>query len=347
MYPCMGSTGSIEQSARFVSKNWMAFVLVANVVLCLFPLVSAKAGDMEKGFLFVYPEPADASVEVADIEEEYFPGIALEPGAYRVKVEKDGYVACEQTIQIEPKRSFDFFAELKKAARFIDRETGMEFVRIPGGCFDMGCGKGARDCQSDEVPTRKVCVKEFWMGKYEVTQGVWEKIMEKNPSKFKKGPNYPVEQVSWSQAVEFVSKLKIAGGFKARLPSEAEWEYAARDGGRGHEFAGGGDVSLVGWYQGNSEESTHPAGLKKANGFGLHDMSGNVWEWCQDAYHNDAYQKDPKAGPAEDAGPVLFRVRRGGSWICEKPKLRCLFRGRYPPEMTFESNGLRVVLEAE
>ncbi|MFO8086034.1 MAG: SUMF1/EgtB/PvdO family nonheme iron enzyme [Desulfobacterales bacterium] len=298
------------------------------------------------GVLFVYSEPTDATIEVLEIDEVYFPGIALEPGAYTVRISKSGYEQYRKKIYIESREIYDLFVELKKSSQWTDPETGIELVWIPEGCFKMGCGSWAFDCEADEIPDHKVCVNGFWMSKYEITQDVWEKIMGENPSRFQKGNNYPVEHVSWSKAREFVSKLKIAGGYIVRLPTEAEWEYAARGGDKNQIYAGGNDLSTLGWYQSNSQGSTHPVGEKKANFFGLYDMSGNVWEWCQDIYLKDAYNQYQVENAVEEVQSV-FRVRRGGSWDSGKNHLRSLFRGRYPPDLQFESNGLRIVVDPD
>jgi formylglycine-generating enzyme required for sulfatase activity len=312
----------------------------------LFPLFPCHAQLLENGFLFVYPEPADALVKISELDMDYFPGMSLKPGSYLIHVEKVGYETYEKRIYIESTELFDLFVELKKSAQWTDPETGMEFVWIPGGCFQMGCGQWGGECESDELPEHNVCVKGFWIGKYEVTQGIWEKIMGDNPSKFQNGVDYPVEQVSWNSALEFMEKLKFDDGYTPRLPTEAEWEYAARGGGRMEVYAGGNNVSILGWYGGNSAGSTQPVGKKMPNAYGLHDMSGNVWEWCQDIYLQDAYGKSRENNPA-GMDQSVFRVRRGGSWDSDQRHLRTLFRGRYPADLQFESNGFRVVLESD
>jgi formylglycine-generating enzyme required for sulfatase activity len=335
-----------KQLLSIKSKFPLLIILFLATHAILFPLFPCHAQPLENGLLFVYPEPADAAVKISDFDMDYSPGITLKPGTYLIQVEKAGYETYEKRIYIESREHFDLFVELKKSARWTDPETGMEFVWIPEGCFEMGCGQWDGDCESDEVPVRTVCLRGFWMGKYEVTQGIWKKIMGNNPSRFQNGDNYPVEHVSWKQAQEFVKKLKIDGGYTVRLPTEAEWEYAARGGGRMEIYAGGNDLSILGWYEGNSEGSTHPVGKKMPNAYGLHDMSGNVWEWCEDIYLQDAYGKSAENNPAGTDRPV-FRVRRGGSWDSEQRRLRSLFRGRYPVDLQFESNGIRIVLEAD
>ena len=152
----------------------------------------------------------------------------------------------------------------------------------------------------------------FWIGKYTVTQGQWQKVMGNNPSGFKKGDNYPVETVSWDDAKEFIRKLNGKSGYTFRLPTEAEWEYAARSGGKAEKYAGGNDIDAVAWYVANSGRSTHPVGTKAPNGLGIYDMSGNVWQWCEDKYDAEAYKKHQRNNPISSSGGSL-KVLRGGS----------------------------------
>jgi formylglycine-generating enzyme required for sulfatase activity len=189
--------------------------------------------------------------------------------------------------------------------------TSMEFVRIPAGEFQMGCSPGDTACDADEKPAHRVQItKAFEMGKYEVTQAQWEAVMGTNPSKFK-GADRPVESVSWDDAQEFLKRLNARqDGYRYRLPTEAEWEYAARVGSSEKQT---GPLDAVAWYDGNSGNQTHPIGQKQANGWGLYDMQGNVWEWCQDFYDENYYQSSPAQDP-QGPSSRLGRVLRGGSW---------------------------------
>jgi formylglycine-generating enzyme required for sulfatase activity len=216
-------------------------------------------------------------------------------------------------------------AEVKKDA-WTDPATDMEFVWVPGAGAQMGCGSWTSDCGSDESPVHEVCVDGFWLGKTEVTQGQWVKVMGSNPSNFQKGDNYPVEQVSWKDAKEYIRKLNGLGSAKFRLPSEAEWEYAARSGGKPEKYSGANDVDAVAWYESNSGNSTHPVKTKKANGLGLYDMSGNVWEWCEDVYIRDIYSKSANSkNPIYTSGGTE-RVIRGGGWNFLPDSVRCAVR---------------------
>jgi formylglycine-generating enzyme required for sulfatase activity len=227
---------------------------------------------------------------------------------------------------------------------YTDPTTGMEFVLVKGGCYQMGdsfdevaFGEG----DDDEKPIHEVCVDDFYIGKYEVTQGEWQKVFEKNPSEFKKGDRYPVEQVNWNDAQNFIRKL----GGKYRLPTEAEWEYAARSGGKKEKYAGGDSPDVVAWHESNSGGSTHPVGQKQANGLGLYDMSGNVWEWCQDwfdkEYYTETSRNNPQ-GPSEGSN----RVRRGGSWSYGLDLARAANRHGNWPEYRSHDLGFRLILSA-
>ena len=196
-------------------------------------------------------------------------------------------------------------------------KSKFNLISVPGGCFRMGSNSG----DSDEKPVHEVCLDGFQMGKYEVTQKQWRLVMGSNPSKFSGCDECPVEQVSWDEVQEFIRKV----GNGVRLPTEAEWEYACRSGGKDQEYAGGSDVGSVGWYDDNSGSKTHPVGGKAANGLGLYDMSGNVWEWVQDVYASDAYGEHARKNPIYD-GSGSFRVSRGGSWGNNAGFLRCADR---------------------
>lgn len=219
-----------------------------------------------------------------------------------------------------------------------DPVTQMEFVWVPGGSFEMGCGSWTSDCADNEKPVHTVRLSGFWLGKFEVTQGQWKRVMGSNPSYFKKGKNYPVEQVSWNDVKEFITKLNAQGSAKFRLPTEAEWEYAARSGGRPEKYAGGNDIDRVAWYTTNSGDSTHAVGTKAPNGLGLYDMSGNVVEWCEDAFGGlfSSYQ-DPV--PTDDWS---HRVGRGGSWSSGPRFVRSADRGGVSPGSRFFILGFRL-----
>ena len=227
-----------------------------------------------------------------------------------------------------------------------DPVTGMEFVFVKGGCFRMGDTFG--DGFPAERPVHEVCVDDFWMGKYEVTQAQWERVMGNNPSDFKKGGNNPVETVNWDDAHSFIEKLSTVSKKRYRLPTEAEWEYAARSGGKAEKWAGTSEQKALGefaWYDANSEMQTHPVGQKKPNGLGLYDMSGNVSEWCKDWYDKEYYAKSPKDNPK---GPEKgqYRVIRGGAWLFDAINARVSDRVRFNASSRTYGIGFRLVFSS-
>jgi len=206
--------------------------------------------------------------------------------------------------------------------------TGMEFVWVPGGAYVMGCGNWTSDCANDEKPVHEVYVDGFWMGKTEVTQGQWKRVMGDNPAEFKKGDNYPVEQVTWSDVNKFIEKFSFLrkGAYGFRLPTEAEWEYACRSGGKPEKYAGGSDLYQVAWCGGNSNLSTHAVATKAPNGLGLFDMNGNVYEWCEDTYKGWSYSKHERNNPLFKDRESATGVYRGGSWKAKPKEARCAAR---------------------
>ncbi|MEZ4888810.1 MAG: SUMF1/EgtB/PvdO family nonheme iron enzyme [Chitinophagales bacterium] len=203
-------------------------------------------------------------------------------------------------------------------------------VTVSGGTFQMGSNDG----QDDEKPVHPVTLSTFQMGKYEVTQAQWEAVMGSNPSQKSAGcDNCPVESVSWNDAQDFIKKLNQLTGKRFRLPTEAEWEFAARGGtkSRNYTYSGSNSIDEVAWYGDNSGSKTHPVGGKKANELGLYDMSGNVWEWCNDWYDENYYSSSPSSNPK---GPATggVRVLRGGSWNNKPLNCRSADRFWFNPE---------------
>lgn len=223
-----------------------------------------------------------------------------------------------------------------------DPVTGMEFMKVPGGTFMMGDIFG--DGEEDEMPVHEVLLDSFYIGKYPVTQGEWKKVIGSPPAKFQKGDNYPIEIVSWDDIQNFIRKLTEMnrGKYHFRLPTEAEWEYAARSGGKEERYAGGDDIDAVAWYEKNSD-STHPVGRKVPNGLGIHDMTGNVWERCEDWYGE--YPPGPVRNPT---GPSSgsSRVRRGGSWNSSAESCRLASRCRCSTDSLILYLGIRLAISA-
>jgi formylglycine-generating enzyme required for sulfatase activity len=222
-----------------------------------------------------------------------------------------------------------------------DKAANIEMVPILGGCYQMGDTFG--NGRTNETPVHEVCVGDFYLGKYEVTQGQWKAIMGNSPASFRNGDNYPVDNVSWNDAQEFIRKLNKKTGKKYRLTTEEEWEYAARSGGNKEKWAGTSNESELGdyaWYNKNSGNEPHPVGEKRPNGLGLYDMSGNVWEWCQNIFSWDAYKHDSQKNPiVEGSGG---RVLRGGSWGHGTWNVRVTDRNSLTPETRYVYCGFRI-----
>ena len=252
---------------------------------------------------------------------------------------------------IDNKEEFQIFPDLPKT----------EMVFVQGGTFTMGCtDEQGSDCESNEKPAHQVTLSDYYIGKYEVTQGLWKKVMGSNPSRFINcGDDCPVEMVSWDDCQEFMSKLNQLTGKRFRLPTEAEWEYAAR-GGRDvarnvqqTKYAGSNELDEVAWYPRNSDVNysggyevngrnlgTHPVGIKKPNALGIYDMSGNVSEWCND-WHG-AYSIISQTNP-QGVNSGAKRVLRGGGWFFSTWGLRVSYRGYGSiPSFILHYGGLRL-----
>ena len=212
--------------------------------------------------------------------------------------------------------------------------TGMEFLPVPAGCFQMGVNSG----ELDAMPLHQVCLDAFFIGKYEVTQGQWARIMGDQPSFFNScGKNCPVDNVSWRDAQDFISILNRLNGKNYRLLTEAEWEYACRSGGKTERFCGGLDVDTAAWYDRNSNSKPHPVGEKRPNGLGIYDMSGNVWEWVSDLYQSPLLNQNIDGVLAENR-----RVMRGGSWYNDAKNVSSSLRAGDLPESRSINLGFRI-----
>ncbi len=231
----------------------------------------------------------------------------------------------------------------------------MKMIWVEGGDFLMGCtSEQGGDCGSDEQNVRRVTVDGYYIGMLEVTQEQWEKVVGTNiyqqkskaggSSTYGVGPTYPMYYVSWEEAMEFCRLLSQKTGKTYTLPTEAQWEYAARGGKNpdGTKYSGSNMIDVVGWYSDNSGSSTHPCGTKRANSLGIYDMSGNVWEWCKDWYANSyvSYDTNNPVGPSSG----FNRVNRGGGWGSTASGCRVADRSYYSPDDRRGNLGFRVVL---
>ena len=212
--------------------------------------------------------------------------------------------------------------------------AGVSFtmVFVEGGTFTMGAtSEQGSEAYGDEKPTHSVTLSSYYIGETEVTQALWQAVMGNNPSYFK-GDNLPVERVSYNDVKEFITKLNQKTGKTFRLPTEAEWEYAARGGkeSKGYKYSGSDNIDDVAWYYENSNNKTHPVKTKRPNELGIYDMSGNVWEWCSDWYGK--YTSEAQTNPQGPSGGSN-RVSRGGSWIINARY--CRASNRYFDDLSF------------
>ncbi|MGM9795318.1 MAG: formylglycine-generating enzyme family protein [Candidatus Aphodosoma sp.] len=232
--------------------------------------------------------------------------------------------------------------------KFSVGDVQFTMVYVEGGTFTMGATtEHTTEADSDERPTHKVTLSDYYIGETEVTQALWNAVMGTNPSYFA-GNNNPVEQVSYTDCIEFINKLNemFSGqlnGMKFALPTEAQWEFAARGGNksRGYKYSGSSFIGDVAWDGNNSDSKTHPVAQKKPNELGLYDMSGNVWEWCRDWY--GSYSSSPQINPM---GPTSgsYRVFRGGSWYFNASSCRVSYRGSGYPSYRYNYLGFRLAL---
>ncbi|MCG2761527.1 MAG: SUMF1/EgtB/PvdO family nonheme iron enzyme [Candidatus Delongbacteria bacterium] len=299
--------------------------------------------------------PDDAGMYLWETGEEKYIGLGnkifpnLPAGNYKLKVSRKGYKSQTEEIILADKAIERKSFILKKGA-----DVGGEYILVKGGKFGMGS-----NVNFDEKPIHGVTVSDYYIGKYEVTQAEWDLVLKNNPSNFR-GDSLPVESVSWYDAVEFCNKLSAFEGLQKcysisgknikcdfgakgyRLPTEAEWEYAARSGNnvKIYNYCGSDSIPEVAEYEGNNNESTKPVGGKKACDLGIFDMTGNVEEWCWDWY--DPYPNNQQNNPTgPDKGFV--RIVRGGSWYTNEIFCRVRFRNLYNPDESYFYLGFRVV----
>lgn len=216
-----------------------------------------------------------------------------------------------------------------------------KFVYVAPGTFTMGATSEQENPESDETAHQVTLTNGYYIGQTEVTQALWKAVMGSNPSYFK-GDNLPVEQVSWNDCQDFIDRLSDMTGQRFRLPTEAEWEYAARGGNqsRGRQYSGAYSLDNCAWYTDNSGSKTHSVATKQANELGIYDMSGNVWEWCQDWY--GSYSSNAVTNPTGPASGSC-RVHRGGSWRSDARRCRVALRNGYTPGNRYNNLGLRLV----
>ncbi len=307
------------------------------------------------GSISVASEPTDAKWYFDDKPQGNTPGTLknIEKGKHTIKITKADHIDWAGIVEIQPDGTETVKAKLdrippKSGDSYRDPVTGMMFTWVEGGCYQMGSPANEPGRNADEGPVHEACVKGFWMGIYEVTQEEWKKVVGGNPAFFNKGGDYPVENVSWSGVQSFIQRLNQQVEAVAkdsppfRLPTEAEWEFAARGRGGSQVFAGSNQVNAVAWYKNNSKRTTHPVGKKLPNEKGLYDMSGNVYEWVADVYVEDAYGKHAKNSPVISSGGSE-RVCRGGSWFHTEEECRSAARGKFSADTPNTYVGFRLV----
>jgi len=256
------------------------------------------------------------------------------------------------------KGDIDSFRENIMGIRtYKDKLTGMEFVYVKGGCFSMGDQFGEGD--KDEGPAHEVCVDDLYVAKFEVTQGIWEKIMGSNPSHYKTGDNYPVDSVSWDDTQNFIKRLRQTSGNKYRLPTEAEWEFTAKCGGQNLRYSGFSEQNEAqlfanvcdincrfDWkdkFINDNYSEGAPVGSYRPNSLGIYDMTGNVWEWCEDSYNASYYSYSPRENPMSSNGSGI-KTFRGGSWSNDSLSARTTNRVAFQQNKSGFDLGFRIVL---
>ena len=247
----------------------------------------------------------------------------------------------EQKNKQSNSRSSGYNSEIET---FTVHGVAFKMVRVAGGTFQMGAtSEQGSDAYDDETPVHSVTLSDYYIGQTEVTQELWQAVMGSNPSYFKGDNRRPVESVSWDDCQEFIEKLNRLTGKNFRLPTEAEWEYAARGGSksRGYKYSGSNNPDAVAWYDDNSGGKTHPVAQKQSNELGLYDMSGNVIEWCQDWYGD--YSSNSQTNPT-GASKGSFHVLRGGFWYFNVGFVRVSIRGGNTPDDRINVRGLRLAL---
>ncbi len=321
-----------------------------------FPELAAIQGNLSVNYK---PFGADVYIDGKKVGQSprVFNGILV--GSHKVEIKKDGYDTDSKTVSILEGQTASLSGVLTTHASSsvssgssltgktitipVKDGISIDMVRIGAGTFTMGATPEMENPYNDEKPTRCVTLtNDYYIGKYEVTQALWQAVMGSNPSN-RKGDNLPVEEVSWDDCQEFISKLNRMTGKTFRLPTEAEWEYAARGGNKskGYQYSGSNNLSDVAWYRDNSGYKTYAVGTKQPNELGIYDMSGNVWEWCQDWYGE--YSSSSQVNPT-GANSGSSRVNRGGAVGNDARLCRSSCRANVVPCTHYSILGLRLSL---
>ena len=326
-----------------------------------FDALSAIQGNLSVNFK---PFGSDVYVDGVKVGQSprVFNGVLV--GNHNVEIRKSGYTTSRQTVTISEGQTASISGSLTSTASSsnanvlsssssspsgntitipVKNGISIEMVKVEAGSFNMGATPEMENPYDSEKPVHRVTLtNNYYIGKYEVTQALWQAVMGSNPSYFK-GDDLPVEKVSWDDCQDFISKLNAMTGKRFRLPTEAEWEYAARGGkkSQGYQYSGSNTLDNVAWYHDNSGSKTHAVGTKQPNELGIYDMTGNVSEWCQDRYGD--YSGVPQTNPTGSVDGK-FRVNRGGSWMFFARFCRSSFHSSNSSDDREEYLGLRLVL---
>ena len=326
-----------------------------------FDALAAIQGNLSVNFK---PFGSDVYVDGVKVGQSprVFNGVLV--GNHNVEIRKSGYATSRQTVTISEGQTASIFGSLTSSTSSSSANTlsssgsslsgnaltipvkngiSIEMVKVEAGSFNMGATPEMKKPADREKPVHRVTLtNNYYIGKYEVTQALWQAVMGSNPSCFK-GDDLPVEMVTWNDCQDFISKLNAMTGKRFRLPSEAEWEYAARGGNksRGYQYIGSNTIGDVAWYGDNSGSKTHAVGTKQPNELGIYDMAGNVLEWCQDWY--GSYNSSPQVNPT-GAASGSRRVDRGGSWLNSAWNCRTSYRDESASCCCDSNLGFRLVL---
>ena len=339
-----------EQIKRLGEMTGASYVLIAEAAIYddEHIIIAAKILDVETGGVVSSTPPAIAPKEPTKMAE----------ACIRCSQTLVGGKMPTKGVNINLSGNSNYSSQsMSRNQDFIETAWGinMKMIWVEGGDFLMGCtSEQGGDCNNDEQNVRRVTVDGFYIGMFEVTQSQWEKVMgisiyqqkakAEASSTFGVGPDYPMYYVSWDEAMEFCRILSNKTGRTYTLPTEAQWEYAARGGNKNEEtkYAGSNMIDAVAWYTDNSGDNTHIVGSKRANALGIYDMSGNVYEWCKDWYAESyvSYDTNNPVGPSSGS----CRVSRGGNWSDYSFYCRVADRGCYYPGRRVSLLGFRVVL---
>lgn len=347
-----GNSGALVTFNVMASDNFNGptILLISNILFTTTEGIEIPFADEEcivkKGLIGDVNE--DGQVTIGDVTKliDYLLGSEVPPfNRHNADVNGDGAVSIGDVTELIDALLGGAVLPGKDTEEFTVNGVSFSMVKVQGGTFMMGATpEQGNEVRDNEKPVHQVTLSDYIIGQTEVTQELWLAVMGENPSHHTGDLKRPVDQVSWEDCQRFITQLNQLTGKTFRLPTEAEWEYAARGGNKseGYMFAGSNVMDLVAWYKANSGNTTHPVATKAPNELGLYDMTGNVWEWCYDWYKR--YTEEPQVNPT---GPATGnnRVLRGGCWNGGGNYNRISYRDNFTPTGSNSSGGLRLVLD--